>query len=80
MIMALTLYLIARQDADVDHDEVRSMVVAAPTAATARQMARTVEGDQSPEVWAPATATLTKIGTAAPRVKQGIVHMDKKSG
>jgi hypothetical protein len=79
--MALTLYLIARQDADVDYDEVRSLVVAAPTAATARQVARAVdEGDQSPEVWAPATATLTKIGTAAPRMKQGVVHMDKKNG
>jgi hypothetical protein len=79
--MALTLYLIARQDADVDFDEVCSLVVAAPTAATARQVARGVdEGSQAPEVWAPATATLTKIGTAAPRLKQGVVHMNMKRG
>jgi hypothetical protein len=78
--MPLNLYLIARQD-DVDHDEVRSLIVAAPTAAVARQTAKKVEeGDQSPNVWLPETASLTKIGTAAPRVKAGVVHMDVYSG
>jgi beta-lactamase class A len=78
--MPLNLYLIKRED-DVDHDEVRSVVVAAPTAAVARQTAKKIEeGDQTPEVWAPETASLTKIGTAAPRVRAGVVHMDIKSG
>lgn len=74
------LYLIARTD-DVGHDEVRSVVVAASTPALARQTARDIrEGDQSPEVWAPATATLTRIGTADRRVRAGVVHMDMNHG
>lgn len=74
------LYLIARTD-EVGHDEVRSVVVAAPTAAMARQAARGIdEGDQSPEVWAPATATLTRLGTADRKVRAGIVHMDTRQG
>lgn len=78
--MPLNLYLLARLD-DVDHDEVRSVVVAAPTASVARQTAKDIpEGDQSPQVWAPATAKLTKIGTASLSVKAGVVHMDKYNG
>jgi hypothetical protein len=78
--MPLNLYLIARQD-DVDHDEVRSLVVAAPTAAMARQTARKVEeGDQSPEVWSVESASLTKIGTASSRIRAGVIHMDVFSG
>lgn len=74
------LYLIARTD-NVGHDEVRSVVVAAPTAAMARQAAKDIdEGDQSPEVWAPATAKLTRIGTADRRVRAGVVHMDTNPG
>lgn len=78
--MPLNLYLIARQD-EPDRAELRSLVVAAPTAAMARQSAREVEeGSQSPEVWATANATLTKIGTATPRVKQGVLHTDMTNG
>jgi hypothetical protein len=78
--MPLNLYLIARQD-DVDHDEVRSLVVAAPTAAVARQMATKIpDGDQPPTVWRPDTASLSKIGTAAPRLRPGVVHMDMNNG
>ena len=74
------LYLIARTD-DVGHDEVRSVVVAAPTAALARQAARDIkEGDQSPEVWAPATATLNRLGTADRKVRAGVIHMDMHHG
>lgn len=78
--MPLNLYLLARQD-DVDYDEVRSVVVAAPTAAVARQTAKKIEqGDQPAEVWSPDHAALTKIGTASPRVRAGVVHLDMKNG
>jgi len=78
--MPLNLYLIARQD-DVDSDEVRSVVMAAPTAAVARQLAKKIErGDQLAEVWSPKTASVTKIGIAAPRVHAGVVHMDFNRG
>jgi hypothetical protein len=78
--MPLNLYLIKRED-EIKRDEVRSVVIAAPTAAVARQTARKVEeGDQAPEVWAPETASLTKIGTAAPRVRAGVIHMDVNPG
>lgn len=78
--MPLNLYLLKREG-DVGHDEVRSVVVAAPTAAVARQTAKRIEeGDQPAAVWSPDTATLTKIGTAAPRVCAGVVHLDMKNG
>ena len=73
------LYLIARTD-EVRPGEVRSVVVAAPTAAMARQTAREYgPGGQPPEVWAPDKATLTRLGTADRRVKAGVILMDLKS-
>lgn len=76
----LNLYMLTRQD-DVAHDEVRSVVIAAPTAAVARQTAKKIEeGDQPADVWSPESASLLKIGVAAPRVRAGVVHMDTKQG
>ena len=78
--MPLNLYLIKRED-DVKRDEVRSLVIAAPTAAVARQMATKIpDGDQSPTVWKSDTASLSKIGTATPRLRPGVVHMDMHNG
>lgn len=79
--MPLNLYLIKREGGVVDHDEVRSVVVAAPTAAVARQTAKQFgPGKQSPEAWSPEKASLLKIGVASPRVRAGVVHMDMKNG
>lgn len=78
--MPLNLYLIKRED-EAAPDEVRSLVVAAPTAAVARQTAKQFgPGKQSPEIWSPDNASLSKIGTASPRVRQGVVHMDVRNG
>lgn len=77
--MPLNLYLIERKG-EADRDEVRSLVVAAPTAAMARQTAKQFgPGTQSPEVWSPDNASLSKIGTASARVRPGVVHMDVRN-
>jgi hypothetical protein len=76
----LNLYLIERPADKVDHDEMASLVVAAATPKLARELAKGTRGDQSPEVWAHGKAKLQKIGTAGPRVKQGIVHEHINAG
>ena len=73
--MPLNLYLIKRKDDEVGYHEIASVVVAAPTAALARQEARDIdEGVQEPEVWSVDNAAIQKIGTAAARVRQGVIH------
>lgn len=69
----LNLYLIERPDG-IEYDETESVVVAAATPKLARELAKEAPGDQSPDVWAHGKAKLQKIGTAGPRIKQGILH------
>lgn len=68
----LNLYSIERQD-QIGYDETDMAVIAAATPKLARELAKGLPGDQSPDVWAHGKAKLAKIGTAGPRVKQGVV-------
>jgi hypothetical protein len=74
----LNLYLIERPDCG--YDEMESLVVAAATPKLARELAKGTRGDQSPDVWAHGKAKLQKLGTAGPRVKQGVVHENFNAG
>lgn len=66
----LNLYLIQRDD--YDYDESDGGVIAAPTPKIARELAeQDLTGPAG--VWAHGKAKLQKIGTAGPRVKQGVV-------
>jgi hypothetical protein len=68
----LNLYSIERQD-PVGYDETDKAIIAAATPKLARELAKSLSGDQSPDVWAHGKAKLSKIGTAGPRVKQGVI-------
>lgn len=79
MIIMLNLYLIERQD-EVGADEMESVLVAAATPKQARELAKNVRGDQKPDVWAHGHARLQKLGTAAVRVRQGVLHENYNRG
>lgn len=68
----LNLYAIERTD-PIGYDETDKAVIAAATPKLARELAKGLPGDQSPDVWAHGKAKLQKIGTAGTRIKQGVV-------
>jgi hypothetical protein len=75
------IYLITRNGAQVDYDQTEAVVVAADTPKQARELATVHEYRTDPAEWySAANAKLVKLGTAAPRIKKGVIHRDIHAG